>query len=73
MKAGKFHAWVKAYGVQKLARELQVVPRTIYWWFNDRDGHQIFPRIEHAQKIVELSNGELKLEDILVAKEATRG
>ncbi len=64
-KKGDFRAWVKAYGVTKLAAELKVVPRTIYWWFRERDGHQVRPRVEHAQKMVELSNGALTLEDIL--------
>ena len=64
--AGKFHAWVRAYGVTALARDLQVIPRTIYWWLNARpDGHQVHPRVEHAQRMVELSKGKLKLDDIL--------
>lgn len=61
----KFKAWVLRNGVQETAAALGVIPRTVYFWINGRNGVKAFPRRKTAEKIVELSAGKLTLSDVL--------
>ncbi len=69
---GNFCAWAKAYGAKKLAADLGVIPRTVYWWLHENESVRTRPRPKTAQKIVALSKGALKLADILAPQEGAR-
>ena len=61
MKAAeKFTRWVDEFGRANLARELNITWGAVHQWYRGATR----PKPEHANRIIELSKGKLKLEDL---------
>ena len=60
MKKTIFTAWVKTYGVRKLAKELDIHASTIRKW---RQGH--CPKPVHMKRIRQLSKGRITYSHII--------
>jgi len=58
----KFREWLKRQKASEVAKRCDVTPGAIYPW---RDG-KIIPRHTHAWILVNMSAGELTIEDIFV-------
>jgi len=72
----RFGSWVKGYGARQLARDIGVAVHgmplattCVYQWVS---GYHT-PRPEHAQAIVRLSGGRVRLEDVFGVKAVLAG
>ena len=61
MVSDKFRAWVKTYGVQKLADDIEVHRSTIYAWLSG----EIVPTDNHRLRLLKLAGRKLRLGDIV--------
>lgn len=62
----KLAAWIKAYGVAKLARGMAVSKTTVYRWINGEDT----PSDLHKRLLVKLAKGKLSLDDVTGGRDA---
>jgi transposase-like protein len=76
-ESGTLAAWIRAYGVTRLARELGLHRQTPYQWLRFAAGQEPSsntspPQLKHARAIIQLAAGAISLDDFFPPGEATR-
>jgi hypothetical protein len=75
----RFVAWVRSFGVSKLARDLNTQRNTVHYWIAGRSGQYIAPSAAFMSRIIQLSTqtpyeyGPLTYDDMLSGTTGIRG
>ncbi len=71
--APKFAKWLREYGEEKVASDLEVSVWTVFKWRQRADGQAngAVPRSKHLARLLKLAKGKLTATDIYPAEKRT--